>query len=82
MRTFLELYIFYLFFSYQISVCDCDSQGSIGVSCDNEGKCMCKPNFMGTRCDKCKEGLYNFPICEGILLLFIIINKFHNIFLL
>jgi len=52
-----------------ISVCDCDSQGSIGVSCDNDGKCKCKPNFTGTRCDKCKEGLYNFPICEGKILI-------------
>jgi len=24
---------------------------------------------MGTRCDKCKEGLYNFPICEGKILI-------------
>lgn len=50
---------------YRNIVCDCNSQGSIGVSCDNDGKCKCKPNFMGTRCDQCKEGLYNFPICEG-----------------
>lgn len=50
----------------QISACECSSQGSIGISCDNEGKCKCKPNFMGITCDKCKEGLYNFPICEGM----------------
>lgn len=48
-----------------ISACNCENTGSIGVSCDNEGKCQCKENFDGNRCEKCKEGFYNYPICEG-----------------
>jgi len=62
---------------FWILVCDCNSQGSIGVSCDNEGKCKCKPNFTGTRCDQCKEGLYNFPICEGKTLFIFFLNDYN-----
>lgn len=45
--------------------CNCNTYGSIGVSCDNEGVCQCQRNFDGNICDKCKEGFYNFPSCEG-----------------
>ena len=48
-----------------ISACKCEDIGSIGVSCDGEGRCQCKDNFDGNRCEKCKEGFYNYPICEG-----------------
>lgn len=51
-----------------ISACNCENTGSIGISCDNEGKCQCKENFDGNRCEKCKEGFYNYPICEGSIL--------------
>lgn len=50
------------------AACDCDRSGSIGVSCDNDGKCQCKPPFDGVHCEMCKEGLYNFPLCEGKLI--------------
>lgn len=49
----------------QILGCNCNSYGSIGVSCDGEGVCQCQHNFDGIKCDKCKEGFYNFPSCEG-----------------
>lgn len=48
-----------------LSGCNCETSGSIGVSCDSEGKCQCRENFDGDRCEKCKENFYNFPICEG-----------------
>jgi laminin alpha 3/5 len=35
------------------------------VSCDLEGKCQCRDNFDGDRCEKCKANFYNFPNCEG-----------------
>jgi len=53
------------FMSIFISACKCEDTGSIGVSCDGEGRCQCKDNFDGNRCEKCKEGFYNYPICEG-----------------
>ena len=56
------------FMSIFISACRCEDTGSIGVSCDGEGKCQCKDNFDGNRCEKCKEGFYNYPICEGSIL--------------
>lgn len=45
--------------------CNCDGHGSNGVSCDVDGVCRCWPNFDGEKCDKCREGFYNFPSCEG-----------------
>lgn len=38
------------------------------MSCENDGKCRCRLNFQGDKCDACVEGFYNFPICEGALL--------------
>lgn len=33
--------------------CGCDSFGRIGSSCDDNGHCNCKPNFMGIKCNQC-----------------------------
>ncbi|KAK9686926.1 Laminin N-terminal (Domain VI), partial [Popillia japonica] len=44
--------------------CLCDTYGSNGISCNNDGNCECHHNFDGPRCEKCKEGFYNFPSCE------------------
>lgn len=40
--------------------CDCDPEGSIdGGSCDQtNGRCLCKENVGGERCDQCKPGFY------------------------
>ncbi|XP_063306983.1 laminin subunit beta-3 isoform X1 [Pelobates fuscus] len=40
--------------------CDCDPEGSIGGgSCDSmTGRCNCKDNVFGERCDQCKPGFY------------------------
>ncbi|OCT91581.1 laminin subunit beta-3 [Xenopus laevis] len=40
--------------------CDCDPEGSIdGGSCDDlTGRCNCKENVGGERCDQCKPGYY------------------------
>lgn len=45
--------------------CNCDTSGSLGVSCDDEGRCQCRSNFDGHRCDRCRETFYNYPACEG-----------------
>lgn len=47
------------------TACNCDTQGSIGITCDMDGKCQCKETFNGQQCNACKEGFYNFPICEA-----------------
>ncbi|XP_052769841.1 laminin subunit gamma-1-like [Mya arenaria] len=45
--------------------CKCDLVGSRGSSCDQEtGQCDCFSNFLMTLCERCSEGLYNFPNCE------------------
>lgn len=52
------------------TACDCDPRGSTddGI-CDSHtdpgnglesGRCHCKPNVDGRRCDRCKEGFWNF----------------------
>uniref|UniRef100_A0A8C5MG36 Laminin subunit beta 3 n=2 Tax=Leptobrachium leishanense TaxID=445787 RepID=A0A8C5MG36_9ANUR len=40
--------------------CDCDPEGSVdGGSCDSTtGRCICKANVGGERCDQCKPGFY------------------------
>nr|CAB3263373.1 laminin subunit beta-1 [Phallusia mammillata] len=41
--------------------CDCDLQGSESSICDTwGGHCICKPNVIGRRCDRCAPGTYGF----------------------
>lgn len=40
--------------------CNCDQAGSITLQCHLEtGKCPCKKNVLGFKCDECKPGTYN-----------------------
>uniref|UniRef100_A0A3Q2TNH0 Laminin subunit beta-4-like n=1 Tax=Fundulus heteroclitus TaxID=8078 RepID=A0A3Q2TNH0_FUNHE len=41
--------------------CDCDPAGSLGGGlCDaSSGRCLCKENVEGQRCDRCKHGFFN-----------------------
>ena len=33
--------------------------------CNNKtGACLCKSNFIGTRCEECASGFFNFPKCQ------------------
>lgn len=53
-----------------MSDCDCDPIGSLeGGLCDNRddpaadlvsGRCHCKENVQGRRCDSCKPGFWDF----------------------
>ena len=44
----------------------CNEEGAVDSLCeDATGKCNCRPNVGGNRCDKCKEGFFTFPDCEG-----------------
>eukprot|EP00117_Sycon_ciliatum_P001869 scpid2290/ scgid7347/ Laminin-like protein epi-1 len=40
--------------------CSCDATGSIGQCNPENGKCQCKSNVAGDRCDRCKPGYYSF----------------------
>nr|XP_012215232.1 PREDICTED: laminin subunit beta-1 [Linepithema humile] len=50
--------------------CDCDLDGSLDdgicdsrtdlISGDESGRCHCKANIEGRRCDRCKNGFWNF----------------------
>ena len=45
--------------------CNCDMEGSIGLSCEEiGGQCSCKPNVIGRRCTKCKPGYFGYPECK------------------
>lgn len=64
-------YILYCLYVYptHFSACNCDSQGTIGLTCNEDGVCNCEHNFDGEKCNKCKDGFYNFPVCEGFVLI-------------
>ena len=44
--------------------CDCDPKGLKDGKCDDSGKCACKKNVGGDKCDRCKEGYSSFPTCN------------------
>ena len=53
------------YLTFQILACNCDVQGSIDVSCDDNGKCNCKVNFAGDKCNECADGYFDYPTCQG-----------------
>jgi len=40
--------------------CNCNQVGSLSLSCNNQGRCACKPGITGDKCDNCKPGYYGF----------------------
>uniref|UniRef100_A0A8C3HRA0 Laminin subunit gamma 2 n=1 Tax=Chrysemys picta bellii TaxID=8478 RepID=A0A8C3HRA0_CHRPI len=40
--------------------CNCNPRGSLGLQCDNYGRCSCKPGVMGDKCDRCQPGFHSF----------------------
>ena len=46
-----------------LTECDCREEGSRG--CNDKGECLCKTRVNGKKCNKCKDGYYGFPNCEG-----------------
>ncbi|XP_036446627.1 laminin subunit alpha-5 isoform X2 [Colossoma macropomum] len=48
------------------SKCQCESEFTDGTCEDHTGRCYCKPNYTGERCDSCAEGYENFPTCYPI----------------
>ena len=58
---YLRVIVFYFF---QISACNCNTQGSDGIACNSYGECNCKDNIAGSQCNICADGFYNFPTCK------------------
>ncbi|KAK9872275.1 hypothetical protein WA026_017079 [Henosepilachna vigintioctopunctata] len=47
--------------SDQDSPCSCDPEGSLFDTCNSKGQCMCKPNYKGPKCKRCKTGFWKHP---------------------
>ncbi|MEQ2196717.1 hypothetical protein XENOCAPTIV_010167, partial [Xenoophorus captivus] len=47
-----------------VSACDCNPAGSLSNGlCDaSSGRCFCKENVAGQRCDRCKSGFFNLRL--------------------
>ena len=48
--------------------CGCNEQGveKDDLTCgDKDGKCNCKCNVRGNKCNECEVGHYGFPKCTG-----------------
>ncbi|ELK04388.1 Laminin subunit alpha-5 [Pteropus alecto] len=46
--------------------CSCESDFTDGTCEDLTGRCYCRPNFTGERCDACAEGFAGFPLCYPV----------------
>ena len=45
--------------------CQCNENGSTSLNCDKAGKCDCKTNIGGDKCEKCNDGFFRYPSCQG-----------------
>ena len=45
---------------FNILDCNCSKGVKDGKTCDITGKCDCKLNFAGDKCDKCADGYNDF----------------------
>ena len=43
----------------------CNVLGSVGKSCDDDGKCKCIEKVEGDKCKKCIKDHYDWPKCKG-----------------
>ncbi|XP_051832660.1 laminin subunit alpha-5 [Antechinus flavipes] len=46
--------------------CNCESDFTDGTCEDLTGRCYCKPNYTGERCDACAKGFADFPHCYPV----------------
>ena len=52
-------------FMFCILECDCQKTGTTDLICGkSNGKCICKDNVGGEKCERCKHGFYDHPKCE------------------
>ena len=43
--------------------CECNLNGSLTKQCNENGKCECKTNITGKKCDRCANDNISFPNC-------------------
>uniref|UniRef100_A0A8B9FL85 Laminin subunit alpha-5 n=1 Tax=Amazona collaria TaxID=241587 RepID=A0A8B9FL85_9PSIT len=48
-----------------VAVCGCSAVGTLPGGCDSDGKCFCRPEFAGPRCEQCSPGYHSYPHCYG-----------------
>ena len=53
---------------FKFLACDCNSYGSFYASCNSIGKCNCRANVNGTKCDVCNDRYYNLQSGNGCIL--------------
>lgn len=44
--------------------CNCNSEHTVGTCEPLTGRCYCKKEYAGDKCDRCAEGYYDFPSCK------------------
>lgn len=47
------------------AVCGCSTTGTLPQGCDEAGHCLCRPEFDGPHCDRCRPGHHGYPDCRG-----------------
>lgn len=47
------------------AVCGCSTAGTLPEGCDEAGRCLCRPEFDGPHCDRCRPGHHGYPDCRG-----------------
>ena len=45
--------------------CQCNPEGSVDNDCDGSGKCTCRPQVMGDKCDDISPGYYDLDDPKG-----------------
>ena len=40
-------------------------EGSEDETCDDQGRCNCRCNVKGDKCDECNTEYWGFPACYG-----------------
>lgn len=48
-----------------VAVCGCSAVGTLPGGCDSSGRCFCKAEFTGPRCEQCSSGHHSYPHCYG-----------------
>ena len=48
-----------------VAVCGCSTVGTLPGGCDSVGRCFCRPEFAGPRCEQCSPGHHSYPHCYG-----------------
>ena len=60
----------------------CNAEGSENNLCNvDSGHCYCKPNIGGDNCEKCIDGFFGFPTCQGMFSHYLLnLDGIHHLF--